>query len=102
MEIEPVGMFATPDDMKSFQDYLGLFNGPEGIAANTGAWMAWNLASKYQKEERAATELLYKACEKALALIKNTWIEEHGNPEVGMAWGALHDALETNKQLEQK
>jgi hypothetical protein len=29
------------------------------------------------------------ACEAGLKLIKNNWIEEHGNPEVGKAWGAL-------------
>ena len=51
MEIEPVGLFATPDDMKALQDYLALFHGSEAIVANTCAWMAWNLAAKLTNPE---------------------------------------------------
>lgn len=43
--------------------------------------------------QKAGPELL-AACELALALIKDTWIEDHGNPQVGKAWGALADAID--------
>lgn len=36
---------------------------------------------------------LVAACTLALALIKDTWVAEHGNEQVGMAWGALESAL---------
>jgi len=51
MEIEPVGLFATPDDMKALQDYLALFHGNEAVVANTCAFMAWNLAAKLTATE---------------------------------------------------
>ena len=44
--IGKVGLFATPESMDSFQDYLGKFTGSEAVVANTCAFMAWNLASK--------------------------------------------------------
>ena len=44
--LKPVGLFATPQDMESLQDYLSNFNGSEGTVAQTAAWMTWNLASK--------------------------------------------------------
>ena len=48
-------------------------------------------------EEKAALisavpELLH-ACELALALVKDTWIADHGSEQVGIAWGALHTAI---------
>jgi hypothetical protein len=33
------------------------------------------------------------AAQLALALIKDTWVADHGNEQVGIAWGALHNAL---------
>jgi hypothetical protein len=44
------GMFATPVSMEFFQEYLSRFNGGEAVAANVGAWMAWNLASEFVDE----------------------------------------------------
>ncbi len=38
------------------------------------------------------TQLL-EAARIALALIKNTWPYEHGQPPVGEAWGALERAI---------
>ena len=52
--IKPVGLFATPDSMEAFQKYLALFTGSEGIAAQTAAWMAWNLASKIMDNHLSA------------------------------------------------
>lgn len=40
----------------------------------------------------AAPELL-EAAQRALFLIKDTWIVEHGNEQVGEAWGALERAI---------
>ena len=40
----------------------------------------------------ASPELLDAAL-MALRLIKDTWIEEHGNRQVGMTWGALEQAI---------
>tara|TARA_R100001369_G_scaffold2838_1_gene9188 strand:+ start:1326 stop:1502 length:177 start_codon:yes stop_codon:yes gene_type:complete len=51
MKIEPVGLFATPDDMKALQDYLALFSGGEAAVAQTCAFMAWNLAAKLTNSE---------------------------------------------------
>jgi len=51
MKIEPVGLFATPDNMKALQDYLALFSGGEAAVAQTCAWMAWNLAAKLTNPE---------------------------------------------------
>ncbi|MDF1551898.1 MAG: hypothetical protein P1P84_02495 [Deferrisomatales bacterium] len=45
----------------------------------------------------AAPELL-EAAERALALIRDTWIMEHGNPQVGKAWGALEAAIDKATQ----
>jgi hypothetical protein len=36
---------------------------------------------------------LWIAAALALQLIQDTWIEEHGNEQVGQAWGALERAL---------
>ena len=36
---------------------------------------------------------LWIASALALKLIQDTWIEEHGNEQVGLAWGALERAL---------
>jgi hypothetical protein len=44
------GMFATPESMEFFQEYLSRFNGNEGLVAQVGAWMAWNLASEFVDE----------------------------------------------------
>ena len=41
----------------------------------------------------APNPLLLDAAEKALDLIKATWIEEHGNRQVGEAWGLLETAI---------
>ena len=41
----------------------------------------------------AAAPELYDACKLALALIKDHWPYEHGNPQVGDAWGALETAI---------
>lgn len=41
----------------------------------------------------AASPDLLEAARLALQLIKDTWIEEHGNQQVGMAWGALEQAI---------
>ena len=41
-----------------------------------------------------ASPNLYSAARKALALIKDTWIEDHGQRQVGEAWGSLADALD--------
>ena len=51
MKIEPVGLFATPDNMKALQDYLALFSGGEAAVAQTCAFMAWNLAAKLTNAE---------------------------------------------------
>lgn len=40
----------------------------------------------------AAPELL-AACRTALSLIKAYWVEEHGNPVVGLAWGEIERAI---------
>jgi hypothetical protein len=40
----------------------------------------------------AAPELL-AACQLALQLIRDTWIEDHGNRAVGAAWEALAAAI---------
>lgn len=37
------------------------------------------------------------ACQAALNLIKKTWPEEHGNPEVGRVWGLLEAVLDENE-----
>lgn len=37
---------------------------------------------------------LVRACQLALHLIRETWIEDHGSAIVGDAWGALESALE--------
>ena len=42
--------------------------------------------------DNANCELL-AAAKLALALIKDTWIEEHGQRQVGEAWGALESAI---------
>ena len=42
----------------------------------------------------AAAPDLLKAAHLALALIKDTWIEEHGNPQVGDVWKALADSID--------
>ena len=54
--IGKVGMVATPESMKDFQDYLSNFSGKEGVMANTVAFMAWNLASKVIDEALAELE----------------------------------------------
>jgi hypothetical protein len=41
----------------------------------------------------AAPELL-EACQRALDLIRDTWIPDHGSESVGKAWGALESAIE--------
>ena len=41
----------------------------------------------------AAAPDCYAACELALQLIKDNWIEEHGNDQVGREWEALASAL---------
>ena len=46
MNIKPVDVFDTPDNMKELQDYLSQFHGGEAVVAQTCAWMAWNLAAK--------------------------------------------------------
>ena len=45
--IPTAGLFATPEDMEYLQDYLSKFKGNEGMVVQVGAWMSWNLASKY-------------------------------------------------------
>jgi hypothetical protein len=40
----------------------------------------------------AAPELL-EACTIALALVRDTWIADHGSESVGRAWGALDAAI---------
>jgi hypothetical protein len=42
--------------------------------------------------DNANSELL-AAAKLAFNLIKNTWVVEHGNPQVGEAWGALELAI---------
>lgn len=37
---------------------------------------------------------LVDACKTALQLIKDNWIEEHGNKQVGEAWGKLANILD--------
>lgn len=41
-----------------------------------------------------ASPNLLRAARKALKLIQDTWIEEHGQRQVGEAWGALADAID--------
>ncbi len=41
----------------------------------------------------AAAPDLLAACEASIVLIKNTWPMEHGNPEVGKAWGLVEAAI---------
>jgi hypothetical protein len=43
---------------------------------------------------------LLAACEKALAFIKSKYPREHGQPDVGEAWGALERAIEKAKCLQ--
>lgn len=45
-QLEPVGLFATPDSVEDLENYLALFNGSEASVARTCAYMAWNLACK--------------------------------------------------------
>ena len=45
-QLKPQRLFATPEDTKALQDYIALYNGSEGLIANTLAFMSWNLCSK--------------------------------------------------------
>jgi len=40
-----------------------------------------------------AAPALLAACHTALSLIKSYWVEEHGNPVVGLAWGEIERAI---------
>lgn len=55
-----------------------------------------------QMPERDVQGAAVDAMSLALKLIKDTWIEEHGNRQVGMAWGALEQSTKalssTNQQ----
>ena len=51
-QLQPVGLFATPDSVKDLEDYLSLFNGSEASVARTCAYMAWNLACKLTAETK--------------------------------------------------
>ena len=51
MNIKPVDVFDTPDNMKELQDYLAQFHGGEAVVAQTCAWMAWNLAAKITADD---------------------------------------------------
>jgi|TARA_B110000967_G_scaffold112012_1_gene114679 hypothetical protein len=51
MNIKPVDVFDTPDNMKELQDYLSQFHGGEAVVAQTCAWMAWNLAAKITADD---------------------------------------------------
>lgn len=55
------------------------------------------LHKSFGPEDKA---LAVVACRKALSLIKDTWIEDHGNQQVGEAWGALDRFLDRVKHLE--
>ena len=51
-------LFATPESTQALQDFIGLFNGGEAIAANTAMFMTWNLCVKLVNEaiEEASKE----------------------------------------------
>lgn len=65
-----IGLYATPDSMESFQKYLAKFSGGEGVAAQIGAWMAWNLASKLIAENDEPADEVHKAL--AIAYIERS------------------------------
>jgi hypothetical protein len=64
---------------------LGIGHGPRSENAEANAAFIVNACNTHHD--------LVAACTLALALIKDTWIAEHGNEQVGMAWGALESAL---------
>ena len=47
----PCGLYATPDSMEEMAEYLKNFSGSEAVAANTCAYMMWNLAAKLTNPE---------------------------------------------------
>lgn len=52
-----------------------------------------NECGEFQEIINSHTAML-DACKTSLALIKDYWISEHGNPQVGEAWGKLEKAIE--------
>ena len=51
VKLMPCGLYATPDSMEAMTDYLKNFSGSEAVAANTCAYMMWNLAAKLTNPE---------------------------------------------------
>ena len=49
--IQPIGIFATPEDTTALMEYCTQFNGQERTIAITCAAMALNLAHKMVQEE---------------------------------------------------
>lgn len=49
--LKPCELFATPDSIEAMTDYLEKFSGSEAVAANTCAYMMWNLAAKLTNPE---------------------------------------------------
>jgi hypothetical protein len=61
-QLQPSGMFATPESMPALQDYLSKFNGGEALAANVALGMTWNFCAKVTKNmvhEHAAQLAIY-------------------------------------------
>ena len=75
----------------------------EQIVYNEKGWAVANATVYHGKEDLAEVKAnarliaaapdCYAACVLALQLIKDNWIEEHGNEQVGRAWEALDAAL---------
>jgi hypothetical protein len=49
--LKPCELFATPESPQAMNDYLAKFSGSEAVAANTCAYMMWNLAAKLTNPE---------------------------------------------------
>jgi hypothetical protein len=56
-KLQNIGLFATPTSMSTFQEYLSHFNGSEAAVAQTGAWMAYNLAGKQTEAPEGSVDV---------------------------------------------
>jgi|SaaInlStandDraft_1057018.scaffolds.fasta_scaffold04041_3 hypothetical protein len=79
-KIKQVGIFATPEDMKSHQEYLSLFNGSGSAhVAQTCAWTTWNLASKLTEAPKDSYNITLTKREVNILI---------SNLDTAVAWGA--------------
>ena len=54
MKIEPIGLFNTPDNWKTIEDWIERHPAEERAHLWTAAGMAWNLAADLTKETEDA------------------------------------------------